>query len=120
MPHVVIEGEVSLQTLFDAFEPIEVRSGRDILKATEMYLGRAGHSAFVECIAVEGRARTFLIVLDRKPTGLTIRLYPPTDPEKTDGVRRLLGLVAARVIRRFPRCTYGATNIEGYLVREDS
>jgi hypothetical protein len=118
MPHVVIEGQVPLEVLFEEFEAFQERRGADIVKVTDMYLNRGHSLALLDCVVVEGRPKTFLMMLDRKPESLTVRLYPPTDPEKSDGVRRLIALVARKVVTRFSGCVYGANNIESFLIRE--
>ena len=117
MPHVVIHGDISLRALYDDFEPIEERAGDDVLKVTDVFLNHSGRVALLECVVVERRPMSFFVQLARHEDRVTVRLFPPTDPQKTDGVRRILARIAWEIVRRFPGSRYGATNLEPFLNR---
>ena len=51
-----------------------------------------------------------------RDNGLTVRLEPLTDPEKTPGVRRAIAQVAQR-LRSASGASYGTSNIQEYLIR---
>ena len=116
MPHVVIEGEVSIEALFEKLPAIEERDGPDVRKTVDTFLNRRRDALLLESIVVEhGRRQKFLIAVTSKGTGATVRLLPLTDPEKTEGVKRLMSDVA-RAIRACVPCTrWGKTNLEEYL-----
>lgn len=119
MPHVVIQGEVSLRELHEAFEPLEERHGRHVLKISDSFLSHQRELVLLDCLVFDRRPKSFLMMLDQRDGRLSIRLYPPTDPEKCDGIRRLLALVAWRVKKSFPQCEYGSTNLESFLIHEE-
>jgi hypothetical protein len=117
MPHIQVLGADPLEPLAARFEPLSSRHGDTITKATAFYLNARDRTALVEALVVEPHVhRKFYILLTEKSGGLMVRLDPLTDPEKTDGVKRLLAEVAAWVRRASPRGRYGTTNLSEFLV----
>ena len=97
MPHAVIQGEVSAERVYRDLGEFRERVAGLVMHVGEAFLARSGHSALIEAVVVEGTTRRFLVEILSRDDGVTVRLYPQTDPEKTPGVRRLLAEVAARV-----------------------
>lgn len=117
MPHVVLEGRVTIDAAARAFRPFVEREGDLIVKADRLYRESEGRAALVEMVVVEaGHTQKFFIQLSPREGGLTVRLEPLTDPEKTAGVRRAIAHVAAR-LREACGAVYGRTNIEEHLIR---
>ena len=116
MPHVVLEGRIVIDDAARAFEPFVAREDDLIVKAERFYREKDGRAALIEMIVVEaGHTQKFFIQLAPRDNGLTVRLEPLTDPEKTPGVRRAIALVAQR-LRLATGATYGRTNIQEYLI----
>jgi len=114
---VVLQGRVTLDECQARFEPFVDRQGDLLIKVERFYRERDGRAALLETLVVDrGHTQKFFIQLSPKGDGLTVRLEPLTDPEKTAGVRRALALVAHR-IRTAAGCEYGSSNIEEYLIR---
>ena len=117
MPHVVLKGRLTIEEVQKRFEPFVFKEGDLLVKVDRFYCERDGHAALLDTVVVErGHTQKFFIQLSPKAEGLTIRLEPLTDPEKTSGVRRAIALVAHR-IREVTGCAYGRSNIEDDLVR---
>ncbi|MBI4168756.1 MAG: hypothetical protein HY510_02320 [Acidobacteria bacterium] len=123
MPHVVLEGREArdgrlvIDEFAARFEPFVVREQDLLVKAERLYRERDGRAALVEVVVVErGFTQKFFIQLSPKDAGVTVRLEPLTDPEKTAGVRRAIALLAHRIVE-VSGCVYGRTNIQEYLVR---
>jgi len=117
VPHVVLRGKVTVDSYARIFEPFVVREGGSIVKVSRLYRELSGRTALLETLVVDrGHTQKFLILLAASDEGLTVRLEPMTDPEKTPGVRRALAIVAHRMHAAFG-CPYGNTNIEEYLIR---
>lgn len=117
MPHVVLEGRVTIGECAARFEPFVVRQGDALVKVERFYREREDRGALLETLVVDrGHTQKFFIQLSPKGEGLTVRLEPLTDPEKTPGVKRALAIVADR-IRQATGCAYGSTNIEDFLIR---
>lgn len=117
MPHVVLEGRVTIEACAARFEPFVERAGEGVVKVERFYRERDDRAALLETLVVDrGHTQKFFIQLSPKGEGLTVRLEPLTDPEKTPGVKRALAVVAHR-IREATGCAYGRTNIEEFLIR---
>jgi len=119
MPHVVLQGDIDLDAFHRGFEPIEERRGDTVLKVTDCFASRRRPLLLLDCVVVDRRPKTFLMMVDGHRDRCTIRLFPPTDPEKCDGVRRLIARVGHEIRRRSPGARYGATNIEEFLIPDD-
>lgn len=116
MPHVVVEGSVDLDRLFESFELLNTVEGADVRKTTDLYKSRLGHAVLIESLVVEhGRRQVFIVTVSRKGEGVTVRLLPLTDPDKTPGVLRLLAEIAREVRRCCPGTSFGKTNLQEYL-----
>ena len=116
MPHVVLEGRITVDDAARHFEPFVVREGDLIVKAERFYREKDARAALIEIVVVEaGHTQKFFIQLSPRDAGLTVRLEPLTDPEKTPGIRRAIALVAQR-LRLATGAVYGRTNIQEYLI----
>ncbi|MEO8213187.1 MAG: hypothetical protein ABI560_08340 [Myxococcales bacterium] len=116
MPHVVIEDASDLGLACRGISTQVLRTGAEILKVSDLYTNRNEHVALVECVVVEeGRSQSFFVQLTRRDRQITVRLLPATDPEKTIGVKRLLGLIAKQVHAASPGSAFGKTNLEEFL-----
>jgi hypothetical protein len=116
MPHVVIEEALDLGLACQAITLAVVRSGGEILKVVDVYLNRSGRTALVDCVAVEeGRSQSFFVQLSQKDRQITVRLLPATDPEKTDGVKRIMALIARQLHESTGGSRFGKTNLQEYL-----
>ncbi|GJM44282.1 MAG: hypothetical protein DHS20C21_11240 [Gemmatimonadota bacterium] len=116
MPHVVIEGQVDVGEFFRGLEPIQERDSSGIRKITDAYVNTKGNSVLLESVVVEnGLTQKFMIAVSTKGAGVTVRLLPLTDPEKTPGVKQLMADVARQIIARFPGATFGKTNLQEFL-----
>ena len=116
MPHVVIEGPVSLETVFHSFEPISVREGESILKVKDALCNLARTKVLFDCIAVEDRiSQSFYIAVTQKGAKTSVHLDALTDPEKNDSIKRLLAILAQNVKSQNAACRYGQHNLHGFL-----
>jgi hypothetical protein len=116
VPHVVLEGRITIEDCQKHFQPSVEREGELLVKFDRFYLERGGRSALIETLVVDhGHTQKFFIHLSPKGEGITVRLEPLTDPEKSAGVKRALAL-AAHGIRKAAGGSYGKTNIGEFLI----
>jgi len=119
MPHVIVEGPASLERLYQNFKPDSIRDDGAIIKFQEMYLNTSKQTVLVDCVVVEdGLPQKFYALLTQKPPGITVRLDPMTDPQKTNGVKRLVAILGYRLKSQDPACRYGKHNLTGFLIDE--
>lgn len=117
MPHVVIRGDLTPREVWEAFQPLQVRSEGSVLKVSRAYLSHGETHVLLEAVAVsEGFRQQFLAQVSAKGEGaLSVRLESMTDPEKTDAVRRTLALVAVWILGLKPGLETASSNIESFL-----
>ena len=119
MPHVIVEGPASLERLYQPFRPDTIRDDDAIIKLQEIYLNVSKQAALIDCVVVEdGLPQKFYALLTQKSSGITVRLDPMTDPQKTAGVKRLVAMLGHRLKSQDPACRYGKHNLTGFLIDE--
>lgn len=117
MPHVVVNGPASVEKFYQNFETIHIQDQDTIIKVKEVFLNTKKTQALLECIVVEDRVSiAFYTVLSQGKGKITVWLDPLTDPEKNDGVKRLLAVVGHKLKSQDPACQYGKHNLAGYLM----
>lgn len=115
MPHVILEGPATLADVARRHAPSVTREGDLLVKTERLYVDTGGRAALLETLVVDrGHTQKFFVLLEQRPGGLMVRLEPLTDPEKSPGVKRALGLVAHR-IHEATGCRFGSTNIAASL-----
>jgi hypothetical protein len=119
MPHVVLDGSIDLNLLSRNFEPTFVREPY-IIKLQDIFVNKSGRSALVPAVVVDQKNQNFLIEIFAKEGSTTIRLFPETDPEKTDGVRMALAQLSAIIQKQFGTLRVAKTNISEFLPVEYS
>jgi hypothetical protein len=117
MPHVVLAGGINMQALASALNGNVIRDppGGMIVRLEESFLNATGSSLLIRVTVVEGIPRSFYIIVTRKQAGVTIRLDHLTDPEKTNGVKTALALVAVKAMQIDRELSVVKTNISDYL-----
>ena len=105
MPHVVFEGPLTPEEVFRELEEVQVAEGggRLVLRTRDRFLNRRGDTVLLEAVVREsGRLQSFYLLISGGDGKLTLRIAPRPDPEKTPGVRRLLAVVAERLLALRP------------------
>jgi hypothetical protein len=121
MPHVILSGPVTPEDIHLAFAPVEVLApGGIVLKGVECFLNGDRSMALIRALVVErGFHKQFFVRLRQSAPGeLAISIEPVGAPERSDGVKRLLGLVARTIMDSEPAMAVLRTNI-GEFVRPD-
>ncbi len=116
MPHVVLDGKVSVENIFEQLKPLFIRNENSILKTMEIYLEREKNAILIDSLAIDADKKTvFLTLISGRNDGIVVRLYPKVDIEKTEGVKKILVELAKQLIATFPELRIGETNLESYL-----
>jgi len=117
MPHIVLENINEVKMAYEAITPFANKIEGGMLKIIDKYINSAEQAALVEALAIEnGKNRNFFIQISRKESSLTVRLLPMTDPEKTDGVKTIMAMIAKQIKDRDAKITYGKTNLQDFLI----
>jgi len=117
MPHIVIEKINSAKAAFDAVQTFTNKIDGGILKVVDKYINAAEQSALIESLAIEnGVNQNFFVQLSQKKSSLTVRLLPLTDPEKTNGVKLIMAIIAKQIKDIDSNVEYGKNNLEDFLI----
>jgi hypothetical protein len=118
MPHIVLENINSTKEAYNRVEKFTHKTDTGILKVMEKFINSDEQTALIEALAVEnGKNQNFFVQLSQKKSSLTIRLFPLTDPEKTDGVKTIMAMVAKQIKDGDSKITYGKNNLEDFLIK---
>lgn len=116
MPHSVINGNISIETVFKDIKPIFIRSNDTILKTNDFYVSKDHKSILIDALCVKtGKKDTFFMLLNQRDDGIVIRISPITEVDKTDGVKMLLAQITNSILKSYDNVTIGKTNLEKYL-----
>ena len=115
MPHIVLNGKVDLQKIQDDFQPIFLKSD-SIIRVKEMHVNSSKNNALYSTLVIDGSNQEFFIEVLSSDSKTTIRLFPLTDPEKTDSVKNAMVLICKSIKKLYPDIPIGKTNLKDYLL----
>ena len=117
MPHVVLSGEVNAELIFDKLDNIFEKTGEGILRTNNHFLDINKKVILVESLAIENSKKTsFLAMINNREDGVVVRVYPVYDDfEKTEGVKKILAMIAKQIMGKITGVTVGKTNLVEFL-----
>ena len=114
MPHVVFDKKIDLEVFSKYFEETIIKEPF-LIKLTDVFLDRKKRVALIPTVVIDSLHQQFFIEISTRQDKTTVRLFPGTDPKKTDGVRISLGLVAKTIHEINPNHRITKTNIKEFL-----
>jgi hypothetical protein len=116
MPHVVLNGKVSIEDIFKELKPLFIRKENNILKTMDIFLERGKTALLIDSLSIEDSKKTiFFAMITGRDDGVVVRLYPKIEVEKTEGVKSILAELAKQLLATFPELKVGETNLDNYL-----
>jgi hypothetical protein len=116
MPHVVLNGRLNIDVIFDGLKNVSLRNESGILRTSDRYMSHEKTAILIESLAIEnGVNRGFLTMVSRRDDGVVVRIYPLSSVEKTRGVKIILAQIAKQIMEIAPGFSIGETNISEYL-----
>ena len=116
MPHVVLNGTVNFDDVFNKFKGVFIRNEQGILKTDTIYISRDKTAVIIESLAIEkGVKNSFLTLISFRDDGVVVRIYPGIEVKKTSGVKNILSEIAKQLLALFPQLKIGETNLLEYL-----
>ena len=116
MPHVVLNGDVNIDDIFNKLKPVFIRNEQGILKTGTYYISYDKSVILIEALAIEtGVKKSFLAMINRRDDGIVVRIFPGSEVEKTAGVKKILAEIAKQIKAAFPTLSIGETNLSEYL-----
>ena len=114
LPHVVFSRKIDLLVLSKNFTGI-FQKNPILIKISAIFVQNNGLSAILPTIVIDNMHREFLIEISTTKLKTTIRLYPLTDPDKTDGVKSSLALLTKYLLVVYPDLKITKSNIFDYI-----
>ncbi|MDO8609579.1 MAG: hypothetical protein Q7R95_03445 [bacterium] len=114
LPHVVFSRKIDLLDLSKNFTSI-FQKNPILIKISTIFVQNNGLSAILPTIVIDNMHREFLIEISTTKLKTTIRLYPLTDPDKTDGVKSSLALLTKYLLVVYPDLKITKSNIFDYI-----
>ena len=115
MPHVVFDKEIDLESFSKEFKETMIKKPC-LIKLLDVYTNKQKRTVLVPAVVIDKLHQQFLIEISTRKDKTTIRLFPGTDPEKTDGVKMSLGLTAKIIQEINPNFKVTRTNINEFLL----
>jgi len=117
MPHIVLNGDINVETAFNVLDNIFVQQDTGILKTTDQYLEKKKQIMLIQSLAIEkGKKTSFLAMINDREDGVVIRIYPGNDNiEKTSGVKQILAELAKQLLQKVENISIGKTNLQEFL-----
>ena len=115
MPHVVFDKEIDLESFSTEFKEMTIKKPF-LIKLLDVYTNKERRVALVPAVVIGKLHQQFLIEISTRKDKTTVRLFPGTDPEKTDGVKMSLSLTAKIIQEMNPNLKITRTNIDGFLL----
>lgn len=111
---MVFNGKINLESIQTNFNPVIVKTD-SLIKLKDIYLNKTQNNALISTIVIDNEHQEFFIEVISGDEKTTIRLYPLTDPKKTDSVRKAMVLVSLIIKKQYPKLPVGKTNLQEYL-----
>jgi hypothetical protein len=119
LPHIVLNGNCEIASIYKNIEPVLIQNGKNVLKTVNIYIDQSQTSILFESLIIEkGRKIKFFGLISKREDGLVIRIFPGYEVEKTDGVKRILAEMAKNLLRKCPALRIGKTNLSEFLIEK--
>jgi hypothetical protein len=119
VPHIVLSGRIMLSNAFEHMYKILFKDQKSniIVRIETYFINQPGDIILAKAVAVDQKPQSFYIMVMNREDKITIRLDPTTDPEKTDGVKIALALMAKRIqeIEKAHNLYVSKTNIQEFI-----
>jgi hypothetical protein len=114
MPHIVFDGKIDLEKIGKNFAPIVIKS-EFLIKIKDMFPNSNKQNALFSTIVIDEFHQEFFIQVLTNKEKTTVRLYPLTDPKKTDSVKKAMVLISQLIKSNSPKLKITKTNLQDYL-----
>ena len=116
MPHIVLDQSLNLFDFSILFKPLFQKS--PLIKIQDMYVDTRGTTALLSTVVIDDSHHEFFIQVITNKNKTTIRLYPLTDPVKTDAVKQSLANLCLQIQQYYPNMNVIKSNLWDYLKKD--
>jgi hypothetical protein len=116
MPHIVLNGKITIDHIFTNLKPIFIKQDTGIIKTTNHFISKDKTEMLVDSLSIESNKNyRFFALINSRADGIVIRIFPGLEIEKTPGVKKILVEIAKQVLSINPDLAIGKTNLTEYL-----
>jgi len=116
MPHIVLNKSLNLFDFSILFKPIFQKC--PLIKIQDMYIDTRGSNALLSTVVIDDSHHEFFIQILTSKNKTTIRLYPLTDPEKTDAIKQSLANLCLEIQKFYPDMKVIKSNLWDYIAKD--
>tara|TARA_B110000438_G_scaffold272514_1_gene291252 strand:- start:306 stop:668 length:363 start_codon:yes stop_codon:yes gene_type:complete len=116
MPHIVLNKSLNLFDFSILFKPSFQKS--PLIKIQDMYIDTRGSNALLSTVVIDDSHHEFFIQIITGKDKTTIRLYPITDPKKTDAVKQSLANLCSQILKCYPDMKVIKSNLWDYIAKD--
>ncbi|AFS82931.1 hypothetical protein [Candidatus Nitrosopumilus sediminis] len=113
MPHISLDRKIDLFDFAKSFSSVFEKS--PLIKISTIYVEKNGFNALLPAVIIDEKHQEFLIEISTTLKKTTIRLFPMTDPVKTNAVKSSLVKIYHQIKKHFPDISISKTNLLEYL-----
>jgi len=113
LPHIVLDKSLNLFDFSILFKPLFQKS--PLIKIQDMYIDTRGTTVLLSTVVIDDSHHEFFIQVIVNKNKTTIRLYPLTDPVKTDAVKQSLAILCLEIQKHYPDMNVTKSNLWDYL-----
>jgi hypothetical protein len=121
LPHIVLSGSILLGNTFKQMNKILFKDQKSnvIVRIENFFINQRCDIVLCKAIAIDQKMQSFYIMVMNRENKITIRLDPTTDPDKTEGVKIALALIAKRIqdVEKMSALYVSKTNIQEFIDR---
>jgi hypothetical protein len=110
MPHIVFYQKIDLSDFKEKFKPI-FQNESSLIRISTIFVDKYNLTALLPTVSISQLHQQYLIEISTSKSKTTIRLYPATDPTKSDEVKKSMVLVAKQILNNYSDCKIVKTNI---------
>jgi len=114
LPHIVFNNKIDLESFSKKFVPI-FQKIPILIRVSTVFVDKNKVKALLPAVSISDVNQQFLIEISTQKSKTTIKLYSGTDPEKTDGVKMSMALLAEQIMHHYSKFKVTKTNLEDYL-----
>ena len=117
MPHVVLDKIVNFEDIAPKFKPI-IQKGKQLIKINHMFVSSQKHTALFSAVTIDELHQEYFIEVLTRESKTTILLFPLTDPQKTNTVKKSLVLVLEFIKKYHTSHKITKTNLQDFISDE--
>ncbi len=111
--HIVLDKSLNLFDFSILFKPIFEKS--PLIKINDLYIDTRGTNALQSTVVIDESLHEFFIQIITNKNKTTIRLFPMTDPIRTESVKRSLAIFCLEIQKFYPEMHVMKSNLWEYL-----